>query len=97
VSEDDKEETLSNPLQFNQKNTPGGYGFLPFLQIRGVSVLLCPNMKRLVCCFLIAAALPVGRAVAYEYAEVTLDYVAAKALQRAQKPFRAPKADLPDF
>jgi glucans biosynthesis protein len=54
-------------------------------------------MKRLVCCILIAAALPVGRVAAYEYAEVTLDYVAAKALQRAQKPFHSPKADLPDF
>ncbi len=54
-------------------------------------------MKRLVCCVLIAAALPVGRLAAYEYAEVTLDYVAAKAQQRAQKPFHSPKADLPDF
>jgi periplasmic glucans biosynthesis protein len=54
-------------------------------------------MKRLVCCVLIAAALPVGRLAAYEYAEVTLDYVAAKAQQRAQKPFHSPRADLPDF
>src|ERR1700744_3789036 len=54
-------------------------------------------MKRLVCCVLIAAALPVGRLPAYEYAEVTLDYVANKAQQRAQKPFHSPKADLPDF
>ncbi|HWC59717.1 MAG TPA: glucan biosynthesis protein, partial [Verrucomicrobiae bacterium] len=46
---------------------------------------------------LIAAALPVSRVAAYEYADVTLDYVAAKALQRAQKPFHSPKADLPDF
>src|SRR5579862_3222912 len=55
------------------------------------------NMKRLVFCVLIAAALPVGRVAAYEYAEVTLDYVAAKAEQRAQKPFHSPRADLPDF
>jgi len=55
------------------------------------------SSKALVCWVLIAAALPVGRLAAYEYAEVTLDYVAAKALQRAQKPFHSPKADLPDF
>ena len=47
--------------------------------------------------FLIAAALPVGRVAAYEYAEVSLDYVAAKAQQRAQKPFHSPDATLPDF
>jgi len=41
--------------------------------------------------------LPVGRLAAYEYAEVTLDYVAAKAEQRAQKPFHPPGSDLPDF
>jgi hypothetical protein len=86
------------PPQKSPKNAPVRYGFLPFLQIGGVSVLLCPiNMKRLVCWVLIAAALPVGRLAAYEYAEVTLDYVAAKAQQRAQKPFHSPKADLPDF
>lgn len=54
-------------------------------------------MKRLVCCALIAAALPASRLAAYEYAEVTLDYVAAKAEQRAHKPFRSPRVDLPDF
>ena len=54
-------------------------------------------MKRLVLWLLIAAAVPVGRVAAYEYAEVTLDYVAAKALQRAQKPFHSPKVDFPDF
>ena len=54
-------------------------------------------MKRLVCCALIAAAWPVGRLAAYEYAEVTLDYVAAKAEQRAHKPFHSPRAELPDF
>jgi glucans biosynthesis protein len=46
---------------------------------------------------LIVALAPVVRVRAYEYAEVTLDYVAAKALQRAQKPFHSPKAELPDF
>jgi len=51
----------------------------------------------LVCCLLIAAAFPIGRVAAYEYAEVTLDYVAAKALARAQKPFHSPKVDFPDF
>jgi glucans biosynthesis protein len=54
-------------------------------------------MKRLVFWALIAAALPAGKLAAYEYAEVTLDYVAAKALQRAQKPFHSPSVDLPDF
>ena len=32
---------------------------------------------------------------AYEKAEVTLDYVAKKAEQRARKPFHSPRADLP--
>jgi glucans biosynthesis protein len=55
-------------------------------------------MKRSLYCLLIAAAvLPTGRLAAYEYAEVTLDYVANKALQRAQKPFHSPKIDFPDF
>jgi glucans biosynthesis protein len=54
-------------------------------------------MKRLVFCALIAILLPVCRLPAYEYAEVTLDYVAAKAKQRAMKPFRSPRVDLPDF
>lgn len=54
-------------------------------------------MKRLVCCALIAAALPAGRLAAYEYAEVTLDYVAARAEQRAHKPFHSPRIDFPDF
>src|SRR6516165_3897300 len=40
----------------------------------------CPeDMKRLLCWVLIIAALPVGRLAAYEYAEVNLDYVTAKA------------------
>src|SRR5579862_114430 len=54
-------------------------------------------MKRLAFWVLIAATLPAMRLAAYEYAEVTLDYVTAKAQQRALKPFRSPRVDLPDF
>jgi glucans biosynthesis protein len=54
-------------------------------------------MKRLLCCALMIAALPAGKVAAYEYAEVTLDYVATKAEQRAHKPFHSPRAELPDF
>ena len=44
-----------------------------------------------------AAALP-GRAWArLESVEVTLDYIAKKAQQRALKPFRSPRVDLPDI
>jgi glucans biosynthesis protein len=54
-------------------------------------------MNRLVCwILLLALALP-GRIFAREFAEVTLDYVAQKAEQRARKPFHSPRADLPDF
>ena len=54
-------------------------------------------MNRLVCLVLAAAAVLPGRAWArLESAEVTLDYVAKRAEQRAQKPFRSPRADLPD-
>jgi periplasmic glucans biosynthesis protein len=76
--------TLSpKPRQNSKILAPNGYGF---------------SSSALLCCFLIiAAAFPVGRVAAYEYAEVTLDYVAAKALQRAQKPFHSPKVDFPDF
>jgi len=63
---------------------------------RGRRILAVYRM-RFVYLILIAAAFPVGRVAAYEYAEVTLDYVAAKALARAQKPFHSPKADFPDF
>jgi len=44
----------------------------------------------------LAIALP-SVVLAREYAEVTMDYVAQKAEQRARKPFRSPRADLPDF
>lgn len=43
-----------------------------------------------------AVAAP-GRVMAREFAEVTLDYVAQKAEQRARKPFHSPKIDFPDF
>jgi len=54
-------------------------------------------MKRLLCLALIMAIWPAGRLAAYEYAEVSLDYVAAKAKVRAQKPFQSPRVELPDF
>jgi periplasmic glucans biosynthesis protein len=41
----------------------------------------------------LAGAMP-GRA--YEKAEVTLDYVAKKAEQRARKPFHSPRVDMPE-
>src|SRR5450755_2318744 len=54
-------------------------------------------MNRLVCwLLLLAIALP-GGMPAREFAEVTLDYVAQRADQRARKPFHSPRADLPDF
>ena len=47
---------------------------------------------------LVLATLLPGRVLAvYETAEVTLEYVARKAEQRARKPFHSPRADLPDF
>ncbi len=46
---------------------------------------------------MLAAALPGRICAGYETAEVTLEYVAKKAEQRARKPFRSPRADLPDF
>ena len=54
-------------------------------------------MKRLVCWLLILAIALPGGVWAREFAEVTLDYVAQKAEQRARKPFHSPRADLPDF
>jgi glucans biosynthesis protein len=71
----------------------------PVLQIRRKSVLLSPDMNRLVCWILMmasAVAVP-ARVAAREFAEVTLDYVAQKAEQRAKKPFHSPKIDFPDF
>src|SRR5476651_838852 len=45
--------------------------------------------------FTIGVALAVRIAVGAESAEVNLDYVAQRALERAQKPFHSPRADLP--
>src|SRR5476651_775761 len=45
--------------------------------------------------FTIGLALAARIAVGAESAEVNLDYVAQRALERAQKPFRSPRADLP--
>jgi glucans biosynthesis protein len=53
-------------------------------------------MLRLTCLFLIfELALAYQIAAGAESAEVNLDYVAQRALERAQKPFHSPRADLP--
>ena len=55
-------------------------------------------MKRIL--FLIAVLIGMQPAFALprlEAVHVTLDYVAKKAEQRASKPFRSPRADLPAF
>jgi glucan biosynthesis protein len=53
-------------------------------------------MLRLTCLFLIfELALADRIAAGAESAEVNLDYVAQRALERAQKPFHSPRADLP--
>src|SRR5471030_1793920 len=53
-------------------------------------------MLRLTCLFLIIEiALTARIAIGAESAEVNLDYVAQRALERAQKPFHSPRADLP--
>src|SRR5258708_29205018 len=53
-------------------------------------------MLGLTCLFLIIEIALAGRiAVGAESAEVNLDYVAQRALERAQKPFHSPRADLP--
>jgi glucans biosynthesis protein len=54
-------------------------------------------MKRFVCWVLLAAMLPGSAWAKLESADVTLEYIAQKAEQRARKPFRSPRADLPDF
>jgi periplasmic glucans biosynthesis protein len=55
-------------------------------------------MNRLVCVgLLFVAALPCRVFARLESVEVTLDYIANKAEQRAQKPFRSPRADLPEM
>jgi periplasmic glucans biosynthesis protein len=45
---------------------------------------------------LLLALQPLAALAKLESAEVTLDYVAQKAEQRARKPFRSPRADLPE-
>ena len=56
------------------------------------------TMKRLVCGMLWASlALPFRGFGGRETAEVTLDYVAQRALLRAAKPFHSPRADLPSM
>src|SRR5271163_1094276 len=53
-------------------------------------------MWRRVCLILtIGLALKVRIAGGADSAEVNLDYVAQRALERAQKPFHSPRADLP--
>ena len=53
-------------------------------------------MWRCVCLILtIGLALAGWSAIGAESAEVNLDYVAQRALERAQKPFHSPRADLP--
>jgi periplasmic glucans biosynthesis protein len=64
----------------------------------GLIQFFCTTMNRLVCVVLVAAAALPGKALArLESVEVTLDYIAKRAEQRAQKPFRSPRADLPDI
>jgi glucans biosynthesis protein len=46
---------------------------------------------------LLALVLPGRVCRSYETAEVTLEYVAKKAEQRARKPFHSPRIDFPDF
>lgn len=54
-------------------------------------------MNRFACGFVTAAILlPAPAWARLESVEVTLDYVAKKAEQRAERPFHSPRADLPD-
>src|SRR5438445_13474924 len=62
-----------------------------------IQFFCCCKMKRLVCWVLLAAALPGNAWAKLESADVTLEYIAQKAEQRARKPFHSPRADLPDF
>jgi glucans biosynthesis protein len=55
-------------------------------------------MNRLACLVLVlATVLPRGALARLESADVTLDYIAKKAEQRASKPFHSPRGDLPDI
>lgn len=53
-------------------------------------------MKRCLLVWLVIGLWGGSTAMGVESVKVTLDYVAKKAEERAQKPFRSPKADLPD-
>lgn len=53
-------------------------------------------MKRCLLVWLVIGLWTGSTAMGVESVKVTLDYVAKKALERAQKPFRSPKADLPE-
>jgi glucans biosynthesis protein len=55
-------------------------------------------MTRILILTLVLCAVPPAYALPWlEAVHVTLDYVAKKAEARAHKPFRSPRADLPDF
>ena len=57
-------------------------------------------MRRLTCLSLVialAVACSIPAFARVESAEINLDYVAKKAEERARKPFRSPRADLPDI
>ena len=67
-----------------------------FLPSGTVSAFLCPRMALRPCLSLLLAATLPGLAYAkLESVQVTLNYVAKKAEERAHKPFRSPRADLP--
>ncbi|HEY3863620.1 MAG TPA: glucan biosynthesis protein G [Verrucomicrobiae bacterium] len=54
-------------------------------------------MRILILTLVLWAVRPAFALPRLEAVHVTLDYVAKKAEQRARKPFRSPRADLPDF
>jgi glucans biosynthesis protein len=54
-------------------------------------------MKRILLCLILTATHPAFALPRLEAVHVTLEYVAQKAEQRAHKPFRSPRADLPPF
>jgi glucans biosynthesis protein len=54
-------------------------------------------MKRILLCLILTATTPAFAAPTLEAVHVTLDYIAKKAEERARKPFRSPRADLPAF
>jgi glucans biosynthesis protein len=54
-------------------------------------------MKQILLCLILTATFPAFAVPTLEAVHVTLDYIARKAEQRARKPFRSPRADLPAF